>query len=158
MLNPRRKSQYELQFKKWDFRKNRTAEEWRRVAHKLKKREQERKESKVILNGKLINPKKLRKETLRYRSLSAASEIHPQGRQLHLCVSFGFSPQKEGPSPPTPDGFVIRTPSPKLNTTVSTAAEFYDVHLPMNMCPLLMDYLPFHQFNSIFSHAGKRDP
>jgi len=95
MLNLRRKSQYELQFKKWQFRKNRTAEEWKIVAHKLTERKKEHKDSEVVLNGNLINPKKLRKETLRYGSLSAAIEILPPGRQLYICVNFGFSPQKK---------------------------------------------------------------
>jgi hypothetical protein len=90
MLNPIRKSQYELQFKKWQFRKNRTAEEWKIIAHKLTERKKEHKESEVVLNGNLINPKKLKKETLRYGPLSAATELLPPGRQLHICVNFEF--------------------------------------------------------------------
>ncbi len=80
-LNPRRKSQYELQFKKWKFRKNCTAAEWKIIAHKVKERKEGRKESEVLLHGNLINPKKLRKETLRYGSLSEPSNFLPSGGQ-----------------------------------------------------------------------------
>jgi hypothetical protein len=76
----RSKSQYELHFKKWQFRKNRTAGEWKIVARKLRERKNQRKESEVVLNGKAINPKKLRKETLRYGSMSTPIQIHPPGR------------------------------------------------------------------------------
>ncbi|KAN0098195.1 Ankyrin repeat-containing domain protein [Hyaloscypha variabilis] len=127
------KSQYELQFKKWQFRKNRTADEWKIVARKLAERKNEHKESEVVLNGNLINPKKLRKETLRYGSMSKAIQIHPLG-----------------PSPPTPEGFIIRTPSPKPAQSMS----MLNIHPPINISPILMDCLPFHQFNSIFGHAG----
>ncbi|KAF4633915.1 hypothetical protein G7Y89_g4202 [Cudoniella acicularis] len=68
----RSKAQYELQFKKWNFRKNQTAEEWKILAHKIVKRKREQKDSEVSFNGKLISPKKLRKETLRYGSSGAA--------------------------------------------------------------------------------------
>ena len=79
-LIPRRKAQYELQFKKWRFRKNRTAEEWRIVAQKLTERKQKRKESEVVLYGKPISSKKLKKETLRYGSILKASEFPPPGK------------------------------------------------------------------------------
>ncbi|PMD41131.1 ankyrin [Hyaloscypha variabilis F] len=127
------KSQYELQFKKWQFRKNRTADEWKIIARKLAERENEHKETEVVLNGNLINPKKLRKETLRYGSMSKAIQIHPLG-----------------PSPPTPEGFIIRTPSPKSAPSMSMLS----IHPPINISPVLMDCLPFHQFNSIFGHTG----
>jgi len=94
-LNLRRKSQYELQFKKWRFRKNRTADEWKIIAHKLRERKQKRKESEVVLNGNTINPKKVRKETLRYGSMLTAMENLPSGMQLHICVSFGFSRRQQ---------------------------------------------------------------
>jgi len=80
MLNLRRKSQYELQFKKWQFRKNRTASEWNIVARKLAKRKDEYKESEVVLNGNLLDPKKLRKETLRYKFMSNAMQMLPPGK------------------------------------------------------------------------------
>lgn len=163
------KSQYELQFKKWGFRKNRTADEWDIVARKLAGRKRKHKESEVFLNGNLINPKKLRKETLRHRSMSTAMEILPPG-----------------PSPPTPEGFIIRTPSPKfpasmsmLNVHPSTPEGFIfrtpspifttsmsmstlnayptmnlNFNTPMNISPVIMDCLPFHQFDSAFGNAG----
>ncbi|KAE9367125.1 ankyrin, partial [Stipitochalara longipes BDJ] len=127
------KSQYELQFKRWQFRKNRTAGEWKIVARKIADRKNKHKESEVVLNGKPINPKKLRKETLRYGSMSTALQIHPPG-----------------PSPPTPEGFIIRTPSPMFTTSMSVL----NVHRPIDVSPVLMDCLPFHQFYSVFSHAG----
>ena len=93
MLNLRRKSQYELQFKKWQFRKNRTAGEWKIVAHKLMKRKLKHKETEVILNGKFINPKKLSKETRRYGSISTGIEHFPPGMHLYVSLDFVFSPR-----------------------------------------------------------------
>ncbi|KAH8684351.1 ankyrin repeat-containing domain protein [Tricladium varicosporioides] len=130
------KSQYELQFKKWRFRKNRTAEEWKIVAHKLAERKKEHKKSEVVLNGSLINPKKLRKETLRYRPLPTEIEVFPAV-----------------PPAPTPEGFIIRTPPPDT-VSVPTSTEFHYVHPPINISPVLMDCLPFCHFNFVFSHDG----
>lgn len=125
------KAQYELQFKKWHFRKNRTAEEWRIVAQKLTERKQEGKESEVVLNGKLISSKKIRKETLRYGSISAASGIPPPGQ-----------------STPTPRGFIIRTPSPKFNKSISTSRNECYVNPPASTGLVLLDCLPIRHFNS----------
>ena len=94
ILNPKRKSQYELQFKKWQFRKNCTAEGWKIVAHKLTKRKREQKETEVFLNGNLIHPKKLKKETQRYKALSVASESSPPGNFSYEVSKLVFSPQE----------------------------------------------------------------
>jgi hypothetical protein len=83
-----------------------------------------------------------------------------------------------GSSPPTPEGFIIRTPSPKiaasmqlLNTpppilqrfalhnippifTTSTSLSALNVHPPMNISPVLLDCLPFRRFNSAFGNKG----
>jgi hypothetical protein len=63
-----------------------------------------------------------------------------------------------GPSPPTPEGFVIRTPSPKITASTSlisataSAALFYVPPL-MNTSSFLMDYLPFYQFNLVLNQG-----
>ena len=115
------KSQFELQFKKWQFRKNCTAEEWRIVASKIRKRKRVYKESEVILNGHTINPKKLRKEIYRYGSLPIVPKTLLIGKPLCIYVNIMFSPEEKGPSPPTPEGFNIRNPpSPEFNTAIIT--------------------------------------
>jgi hypothetical protein len=83
MLSPRSKAQYELHFKKWGFRKYRSADEWKRVAHKIAQRKRVDKDSEVYLNGILINQKKLRKETLRYGSMPAITEMSLQSNHIH---------------------------------------------------------------------------
>jgi hypothetical protein len=81
-----------LQFKKWNFRKNRTAEEWKIVAHKITQREREHKDSEVLVNGNPVNPKKLRKETLRYRSRSGGTEVRFPGSYLRSTFqNFGYN-------------------------------------------------------------------
>jgi hypothetical protein len=63
---------------------------------------------------------------------------------------FGFSQQETGPSPPTPEGFVIRTPSPKLTTSMP----MLNAHPSINISSILLDGLPFYQFNLEFDREG----
>jgi hypothetical protein len=79
-LNSISKAQYELRFKKWKFRKNRPKEDWMVVARKIEKREREHKESEVYIDGKLIEPKKVKKTILRYGSAPAINELPLQGK------------------------------------------------------------------------------
>ena len=62
-----RKSQYELRFKKWGIRKNRTSKEWKAIESAVTEREAKGKETEVRIDGKPISEKKLRKEMARYR-------------------------------------------------------------------------------------------
>jgi len=78
------KAQYELRFKKWQFRKYRSKDDWIVVARKIGKRKREHKESEVYIDGKLIQPKKVKKTTLRYGSTPAVNEMLLQGKLL-LC-------------------------------------------------------------------------
>jgi hypothetical protein len=87
ILNLKSKAQYELQFKKWGFKKYRTADDWKIVAEKVKKRNRESKDSEVYINGALVNPKKLRKETLRYGSTSKKAEMQAQGSYFRILLS-----------------------------------------------------------------------
>jgi hypothetical protein len=83
-LNLRSKAQYELHFKKWEFRKNRTKDDWRIVAQKIGKRKREHKESEVYIDGNLIETKKVRKAISRYGFMSAITEIQLQGNHVRV--------------------------------------------------------------------------
>jgi hypothetical protein len=49
------------------------------VAEKIRKRKGEDKESEVYIDGKLVDSKKVKKETSRYGSSSATAELSVQG-------------------------------------------------------------------------------
>jgi hypothetical protein len=74
------KAQYELRFRKWNFRKNRPKDDWMIVARKIEKRKREHKENEVYIDGKLIEPKKVKKTTLRYGSAPAINEMLLAGK------------------------------------------------------------------------------
>ena len=59
------KAQFELQFKKWKFRKNLNNEEWEYVRHRSVKRQRDGKDSEAYINGSLISTKKIKKEVSR---------------------------------------------------------------------------------------------
>jgi hypothetical protein len=90
-LNLRSKAQYELHFKKWEFRKNRTKDDWKIVAQKIRKRKREQKESEVYIDGNLIESKKVRKETSRYGFMSAATEMQLQGNHIRVISNLKSS-------------------------------------------------------------------
>jgi hypothetical protein len=156
-LIPTSKAQYELQFKKWNFRKNRTAEEWKIVAHKITKRESEHKNSEVLVNGSLINPKKLRKETLRYRSRSGGTGIPLPSSYLNLPFPILGLTMIIAGLPPTPEAFIIRTPSPKFATStaptllISASTPLWEVTPSINTSPMYC--LPFYQVSSVLNQG-----
>ena len=64
ILTVLRKSQYELMFRKWGFRKNMKKKDWQAIGKMYNKRQDA--DTKVIYNGKEICPRKLKKELRRY--------------------------------------------------------------------------------------------
>jgi len=59
------KSQYETQFKKWNYRKNLTASEWQYVQHSVRKQKLQGKDSIVLLEGRIVLEKKIKKARTR---------------------------------------------------------------------------------------------
>ncbi|EFW17775.1 conserved hypothetical protein [Coccidioides posadasii str. Silveira] len=92
-LTLKRECQYEAQFKEWGFRKKLKKEEWRIVGYKTLKRKREQKETEMLLNKRVICPKKFKRQCSRYMRLSEMMGI-----------------TNEGPPPKTPDGVKLRTP------------------------------------------------
>ncbi|KAH7420115.1 ankyrin repeat-containing domain protein [Cadophora sp. MPI-SDFR-AT-0126] len=90
------KNQYERKFKEWNFRKNLTSEEWEHVLRKKRKRDENNKETRVVLHGVEVPKKRLRKEESRY-TLSDLDKI--------------FSSY---PSAPSPEGISVATPPPAM--------------------------------------------
>ncbi|KAI9928477.1 hypothetical protein MW887_002522 [Aspergillus wentii] len=84
-------NQFTYQFKKWNWKKNATEDQWTFTTHRVKKRKvEEGKDSNVYINEGFITEDKLKKETSR-----------------HVPASFEYLP---GPGPETPDGVFICTP------------------------------------------------
>jgi hypothetical protein len=73
------RSQYERQFKKWDFRKNMRQPErlWKAVGHRIEKRKKAGKNSDVYINGSRILASVIRKEILRYDHQTAMERYGP---------------------------------------------------------------------------------
>jgi len=68
LLTSSSKSKYERIFKKWDFKKYRTKEDWVAIGYKVQKRKRENKESEVWCDENQIAAKRVQKETQRYAS------------------------------------------------------------------------------------------
>jgi len=51
---------------KWGFRKNSTKEDWEFIAHRMKRRKLQGKQSEVYINGSLASIRKVKKEISRY--------------------------------------------------------------------------------------------
>ncbi|CZR60330.1 uncharacterized protein PAC_10226 [Phialocephala subalpina] len=88
------KAQYEKLLEKCGSRKNHTSQDWEIVGQKVENRKRKGRESDVYLDGQLMPRKKLRKEISR----------HPVSTVQKL-------EQAQAPSPRTPPGFIVCTPS-----------------------------------------------
>jgi hypothetical protein len=60
------KSQYDLQFKKWNLRKNLNKNAWKFIHCRLEKRKCQGKESEIYFNNVLVPNKKVKKEISRH--------------------------------------------------------------------------------------------
>jgi hypothetical protein len=69
-----RKSQYENRFKRWGFRKNGHATEWKFIRRKIGVRKEAGKESAVYLKGRLLSESTVRRETSRHGHMSALEQ------------------------------------------------------------------------------------
>ncbi|KAH8705963.1 ankyrin repeat-containing domain protein [Talaromyces proteolyticus] len=93
------KGQYTRQFKKWEFKKNFTDDDWRFVAHRREKRKREGKDpGPVRMNGNLVPEAKVRKEISRH--------ILPSSQYLGT-VNGDVEPR-------TPEGIVVGTPNSEM--------------------------------------------
>ncbi|PSN75329.1 ankyrin [Corynespora cassiicola Philippines] len=79
------KAQYERQFKKWDFRKNRTKKEWEAIAHQVAKRKRDNKESEVMIDGAIVCSKRLKKEVSRYGYVTAFPHLGQPKTPPSMC-------------------------------------------------------------------------
>ncbi|KMP07087.1 ankyrin-1 [Coccidioides immitis RMSCC 2394] len=149
-LTLKRECQYEAQFKEWGFRKKLKKEEWRIVGYKTLKRKRERKETEMLLNKRVICPKKFKRQCSRYMSLSEMMGI-----------------TNEGPPPKTPDGVKLRTPrteaapqelaliqSPALSGSFGFSGSF-DPSSIMQPCIQKLAILPCAELFSILRADGE---
>ena len=77
------KAQYERQFKKWKFRKNRKQHDWASAGRIMKKRKRGGKESDVYIDGVLVETKKMCKGNFAERP----SYLWPR----YICHNFWYS-------------------------------------------------------------------
>ncbi|KAI8712981.1 Clr5 domain-containing protein [Fusarium sp. LHS14.1] len=81
-LNPRKsnlllKAQYVRKLDSWGFKKNSSKEKWEHAAAVFRKRKSEVKETELRMNGKVISPKKLKKEFGRHAYMQSFSWVPP---------------------------------------------------------------------------------
>lgn len=63
-----RRSTYERLFKEWGLKKNKKAEDWIWVSHRVQKRQKNGQQSRLFINNKHIPPEVLQKEVSRHVS------------------------------------------------------------------------------------------
>lgn len=107
------KAQYEIQFKKWNLRKNLTNEEWDYVHVCIRKRKREEKDSDVYFNLTKIPEKRIKKELSRrypisYKDFGGISNNH--WLALQECL-FKLTCYKVS-IPKTPEAISVSTPDP----------------------------------------------
>jgi hypothetical protein len=90
--------------KSWKCSKNRKSQDWIRITNTIRKRELEGKDSEVFIDGKQVDPRKLRKELSRNRQ--AARKFNHATSQLDLI---GGAPTRSTKYS-TPDDIVICSP------------------------------------------------
>ncbi|TGJ81565.1 hypothetical protein E0Z10_g7206 [Xylaria hypoxylon] len=90
-------NQYEYRLKTWGIKKNAPKDVWPYVAHRIQKRKQKGKRSKVMLYGVAVPEERLRKETQRCTNIPTALEF---GTRL--------------PSPRAPEGEIVHIRSPSV--------------------------------------------
>ena len=71
---PNSKAQYVRKLKQWRLEKNSTKDKWEFAAGQVQKRRLEGKETEVIINGRPVPAKKLKKEMARYAGCESSSE------------------------------------------------------------------------------------
>ncbi|KAI8711507.1 Clr5 domain-containing protein [Fusarium sp. LHS14.1] len=99
------KAQYVRKLKNWGMGKNSTNQKWKVAAQQVHKRKLEGKETEIVINGRLIPWKKLRKETARY----ANSQSDIGGSDIPTDLSTGV---------------VARTPPGEFSAGIQT------IHIP----------------------------
>ena len=70
---PNSKAQYVRKLRQWCLEKNSTKVKWEFAASQVQKRRLEGKETEVIINGRPVPPKKLKKEMARYTGYETSS-------------------------------------------------------------------------------------
>ncbi len=68
------KAQYVRKLKQWRLEKNSTKDKWEFAASQVQKRRLEGKETEIIINGRLVPAKRLKKEMARYVGCGSSSE------------------------------------------------------------------------------------
>jgi hypothetical protein len=71
------KSQYELQFRKWKWRKKLTAAEWRDIVQYTLDKNICLDETSILLDGTALSTDRIRREILRYRSTQNSEGLLP---------------------------------------------------------------------------------
>jgi hypothetical protein len=75
-----RQWEYETKLRGWGFTKNLKKKDWPAIDHHVSKRKRDGKESEVLLNDIPIPPKKIQKETSRYRG-AFTSDYGDEGKK-----------------------------------------------------------------------------
>ncbi|KAJ2995102.1 hypothetical protein NUW58_g1370 [Xylaria curta] len=73
-------AQYEYRLGKWGIKKNAGKDIWNYVAHRIERRKQKGKRSKVMLYGAPVPEDRLRKEIQRYTNIPTAADFGVNGK------------------------------------------------------------------------------
>lgn len=106
------KAQYVRQLSKWQVKKNSKGEEWKFIAHRLRKRDREGKDSETYINGELVPRKKIKKEISRHVLPRFERDYNFNAGQLNTY---------NAPSPATPEGIMVCTPAAASNYAIDVS-------------------------------------
>jgi len=96
------KAQYVRQLSKWQLKKNSNGEKWKFIAHRVRKRDLDGKDSETYINGELVPSKKIKKEISRHVLPRFEHSYNFNAGQLDTY---------NAPSPATPEGIMVCTPA-----------------------------------------------
>jgi hypothetical protein len=83
------KAQYEVQLKKWRFRKYSMRDDWLAISRLIDTRKLQGNDTDVFFDGEQVQPAWIRKETRRYQSQKASS-VALEG-MTHACPIFPWT-------------------------------------------------------------------
>ncbi|KIX00540.1 uncharacterized protein Z518_10680 [Rhinocladiella mackenziei CBS 650.93] len=142
------KSNYERRIRRWKFRKNHAAVQWKAVVRRVQSRQRSGKESNVYIDSRFVPPKKLRRKVSLY------------------CSSLRFGNKiSDTENPRDLDGVIIQTPPPERVVSIRTDnlpfVQYDAAFCTRGMSPRLKCYVfqrynadvPFHTHLLLFALA-----
>ena len=153
------KGQYNRQLKRWNLSKSLKSKDWKRISRKIKARSEEGKLSQVMISGRIIPDRTVRKETSRHDPPTLVPQIPSPNPMEGILV---YTPRTLSPvrlSPTKEDVFPTTSHREPANTEILTVMRFAPDNTAtkiMRSWPLIIpDDLPYFEFQILLERRGK---